>query len=173
MRSTLLPSLSLLSLASAAALPTASDTPAPAPVRILPPNWSFEIVSLKGPGCPDAKDIGRDDIYNTRLTYGSNTVDGSEIYYWFVAYPYLRAELGVTNKTWCETELQYNEFKDVQNKKKGDDYQFRLHKNGTQVIATYALDSYTKGTFSLTYGDDVVSSLSLPLPSLSSSRSSY
>jgi hypothetical protein len=131
MKSTILPTLSLLSLASAAALPTASDTPAP--VRILPPNWSFDIISLKGPGCPDSKDIGKDDVYNTRLTYGSNTVDGSEIYYWFVAYPYLRAELGVTNDTWCETELKYSEYKDVKNEVEGDDYQLRLHKNGTEV----------------------------------------
>ena len=33
---------------------------------------------------------------HTRLTYGQNTMDGSDIYRWFIAYPSLRVELGKT-----------------------------------------------------------------------------
>src|SRR3954463_2573685 len=105
MKSTLAASLTLLGLASARPAPTDD------PLRILPNNWQFEITSLKGPGCPDFGVPDSADRH-TRLTFGQNTIDGSEIYYWFIAYPALRVELGKTESTWCETELQYSEFKD-------------------------------------------------------------
>jgi hypothetical protein len=131
MKSTLAISLSLLGLASAHPAPTDE------PIRTLPNNWGFEITSLKGPGCPDfgAPEGGR----FTRLTFGQNTVDGSEIYYWFIAYPSLRVELGKTDSTWCETELQYTEYKDAKKTVEGEDYSLRLHKNGTKVSFTYML----------------------------------
>ncbi|KAF2030785.1 hypothetical protein EK21DRAFT_100259 [Setomelanomma holmii] len=131
--------------------------PAPEVIRVLPTNWQYNISSLKGPGCPD---FGADTqtAYATRLTYGQNTMDGSEIYYWFVAYPYLRVNLDEEDHVWCETELSYIEFKDLDGKIKGDDYKLRLHKNGTRVIATYDLDEGVKATFKFTYdtGDDEI-----------------
>ncbi|KAI1814684.1 hypothetical protein GGS20DRAFT_398896 [Poronia punctata] len=144
MKSTLATSLSLLGLASA------RPAPADTPVRTLPPLWGFEITSLEGPGCPDkpnSSEIG------TRLTFGSNTVDGSEIYYWFLAYPSLNVELGKTESVWCETELKYTEYKDIDKEEEGEDYRLRLHKNGTAVISTYELDDDVKATFSFTYLD--------------------
>jgi hypothetical protein len=131
--------------------------PAPEVERILPTNWQFTLTSLKGPGCPD---LGADPqkAYATRLTYGQNTMDGSEIYYWFVAYPHLRVELAEADHSWCETELSYKEFKDIDAKVKGEDYRLRLHKNGTRVIATYDLEEGVKATFKFTYdtgGDEV------------------
>jgi hypothetical protein len=126
----------LLWLAShSLALPATAPTD---PVRILPYNWEFNITSLKGPGCPDFAALQKSvetnvDAYTTRLTFGQNTVDGSEIYYWFIAYPYLRVELGGAEETWCETEVLYREFKDGMDTVEGDDYRLRLHKNGTKV----------------------------------------
>lgn len=129
MKSTLATSFCFLGLALALPAPSAqSDDPG----RVLPSNWKFEITSLKGPGCPDFNKPPSDDR-TTRLTYGQNTMDGSEIYYWFVAYPYLRVELGKTDSTWCETELQYTELKTIEDKPEAADYRLRLHKNGTKV----------------------------------------
>lgn len=130
MKSTLAASLSLLGLACAR--PAATDDP----VRILPYTWQYEITALKGPGCPD---FGKPDYdestheRHTRLTFGENTVDGSEIYYWFIAMPSLRVDLGGTDSTWCEAELKYTEYKDAKGEVEGHDYRLRLHKNGTKV----------------------------------------
>jgi hypothetical protein len=142
MKSLLSATLSLAGLV--AALP-ASD-----PGRILPANWQYKITSLRGPGCPDFgkdPDVGR----TTRLTFGQNTVDGSEIYYWFVAYPHLRVNLDDNDRSWCETELSYEEFSDQTQKTPAADYRLRLHKNGTRVIATYDLEKGVKATFKFTY----------------------
>lgn len=139
----------LLSLSSlVTALPTTQNPPQG--IRILPPAWGFTITSLKGPGCPD---FGADPEVQraTRTTFGRNTVDGSEIYYWFVAYPYLRVELGLNDHSWCETELKYTEYKDVKGEEEGEDYLFRLHKNGTSVIATYDLEEGMTAKFDFTY----------------------
>jgi hypothetical protein len=108
-----------------AALPPASRDV----VRVLPPNWGFEITSLKGPACPE---MGV-QLRETQLTYGSNTVDGSEIYYWFIAFPYLKVELGKTESLYCDVELQYREYKDGPKSEEGSDYLLRMHKNGTAV----------------------------------------
>ena len=149
MKSVLATSLSLIGLV--AALPAAEVK------RILPTNWQYSITSLSGPGCPD---FGKDPAKQrtTRLTYGQNTMDGSEIYYWFVAYPNLRVNVDDEEHSWCETELSYKEFKDVDSKVKGADYRLRLHKNGTRVIATYDLEDGVKATFKFAYdtGDDEV-----------------
>jgi hypothetical protein len=139
----------------------AATMPAPSVERILPTSWQYKITSLRGPGCPD---FGKDPevAYTTRLTYGQNTMDGSEIYYWFVAYPNLRVDLDGTQHSWCETELSYEEFGDIAQKTKTDDYRLRLHKNGTRVIATYDLDKGVKATFKFEYddgSDDTVRSL--------------
>jgi hypothetical protein len=131
-------------LAVAAALlgtSRAIPTPAPAddPVRILPYNWQFEITDLKGPGCP-ANDPSANG-WDTRPTFGSNTVDGSEIYYWFFAYPSMRANVTAKDpeaSIWCETTLRYTESNS--DKKPAADYRLRLHKNGTEEIAVYKLD---------------------------------
>ncbi|CAG5178744.1 uncharacterized protein ALTATR162_LOCUS8854 [Alternaria atra] len=112
----------------------------PNPLRILPPNWSFTISSIRGPGCPDS---GKNGTFSrtTRPTFGSNTVDGSEIYYWFIAYPWMRVDLeNGPRHTWCETTLSYKEYKDVDMIAEAEDYKLRLHKNGTKGIMTYELD---------------------------------
>jgi hypothetical protein len=87
-------------------------------------------------------------------------MDGSEIYYWFVAYPYLRASLAGESHSWCETELAYKEYTDNAAKTPASDYRLRLHKNGTRVIATYDLEQGVKATFKFAYdaGDDEVRS---------------
>lgn len=146
MKSVIATSLALVSLTSA--LPSHSADP----IRTLPFNWSFEITSLRGPGCPDFSDPSN-DYSNTRLTFGKNTVDGSEIYYWFVAYPYLRVELGGEEHSWCETVLAYKEFKDLDFKKESAEYRLRMHKNGTRAIATYDLDEGVEATFKFAYDD--------------------
>ncbi|EAT79825.1 hypothetical protein SNOG_13025 [Parastagonospora nodorum SN15] len=142
MKSTIAATLSLIY--SAIALPAAE------PLRVLPSNWQYQITSLRGPGCPDFgkdPDVGR----TTRLTFGQNTMDGSEIYYWFVAYPHLRVDLAENDHVWCETELSYEEFKDVTQTVKSADYRLRLHKNGTRVIATYDLENSVQAMFKFTY----------------------
>ncbi|TRX96537.1 hypothetical protein FHL15_002809 [Xylaria flabelliformis] len=163
MKSTLAASLSLLGLVSA--LPAPSDDP----VRRLPSYWTFNITSLEGPACPDfGHHDGADNIRSTRLTYGQNTVDGSEIYYWFIAYPALHVELGKNESTWCEVELQYTEYKDLKGETEGEDYRLRLHKNGTKVISTYELDDNVKATFNFKYLDaDVTDSYTINGPATS------
>ncbi|KAG9189405.1 hypothetical protein G6011_06273 [Alternaria panax] len=90
------------------------------PLRILPLNWSFAISFIRGPGCPK---FGQNETLSrtTRLTFGPNAVDGSEIYYWFVAYPWMR-------------------YKDVDKTAEAEEYKLRLHKNGTKGIMIYELD---------------------------------
>jgi hypothetical protein len=125
--------------------------------RTLPANWQYKITALRGPGCPD---FGQDDGNSrvTRLTFGQNTMDGSEIYYWFAAYPSLRVAIDGDEHSWCETELGYEEFSDYTQKTPSTDYRLRLHKNGTRVIATYDLEKGVKATFKFAYdtGDDTV-----------------
>lgn len=149
MKSALASSFVLLSIT--AALPTEPD-------RTLPPSWAYTISSLRGPGCPDFADPSN-TAYNTRLTYGLNTADGTEIYYWHVAYPYLRVNLEDGKEhSWCETELQYKEYKSNANTVEGNDYRLRVHKNGTRLLATYDLEDGVKATFKAIYdaGDDEV-----------------
>ncbi|KAF1834878.1 hypothetical protein BDW02DRAFT_588534 [Decorospora gaudefroyi] len=135
--------LGLIGLSTAVALP-ADD-----PERILPPNWTFEIEHLKGPGCPDQGNEGSDGRI-TRPTYGSNTVDGSEIYYWFIAYPWMRVDLAEgPSHTWCEATIKYTEYKDTEKTEEGEDYRLRLHKNGTRGIMTYDLDAGCRCTGTL------------------------
>jgi hypothetical protein len=141
--------------------PLIAALPSPNVDRILPLNWKYTITSLDGPGCPD---LGADPEAQrtTRLTYGQNTMDGSEIYYWFIAYPSLRVDLAGSKTSWCETELKYQEYKDLDQKVKAEQYRLRLHKNGTRAIATYELDAGVKATAKFTYdaGNDLVPSLS-------------
>lgn len=142
-------SLALLSTASALPTPDATADP----LRILPSCWTFAITALSGPGCPDMHPapIG----YNTRLTYGMNTVDGSEIYYWHVAYPYLRARVGADESdahTWCETTLQYTELDGcLDTAKPAAEYRLRLHKNGTRMLAAYELERGVRVEWRFTY----------------------
>lgn len=146
----------LAGIATAIAIPTPNNNVE----RILPPNWKFEIASLRGPGCPDfGADPEKERV--TRTTYGQNTMDGSEIYYWFVAYPHLRVDLAKTDHSWCETEIAYTEYKDADRTTKGDAFNLRLHKNGTRAIATYDLEEGVKATLEFKYevkkGDEVCS----------------
>jgi hypothetical protein len=135
--------LALLDLA----VPALSD----GPIRTLPPNWSFEIASLRGPGCPDQGKNGT-VARVTRPTFGSNTVDGSEIYYWFIAYPFLRVNLAEGHDhTWCQATIKYTEYKDVDRTGEGDDYRLRLHKNGTRGIMTYDLEEGVKAYWDFAY----------------------
>jgi len=153
MKSIIATSLGLAGIATA--LPYAQEAPAEV-IRTLPLGWNFTIASLKGPGCPD---FGVDDSYvrTTRLTYGRNTMDGSEIYYWYVAYPHLRVNLGEEEHSWCETTIKYKELAKWDNTEvEASDYLFRLHKAGTAAIATYGLDDGVKATLKFSYkvGDD-------------------
>ncbi|KAH7558857.1 hypothetical protein BM1_04994 [Bipolaris maydis] len=110
------------------------------PQRILPPNWSFTLSSFFGPGCPDT---GKTNplIRTTRPTHGTNTVDGSEIYYWFIAYPWLRVDLAAGPRhTWCEATVAYKEYAGTTGRVEADKYRLRLHKNGTKGLLTYKLD---------------------------------
>ena len=137
--------LSLLSLT--AALPSPSD----GPIRTLPPNWSFTLASLRGPGCPDQ---GKNGTLSrtTRPTFGSNTVDGSEIYYWFIAYPWLRVDLAAGHDhTWCQATVQYTEYKDVEKREEGEEFRLRVHKNGTKGIMTYELEEGVKAYWDFAY----------------------
>ncbi|KAH8163466.1 hypothetical protein CIB48_g4778 [Xylaria polymorpha] len=140
MKSTLVASISLLGLTSARATPTDE------PVRILPINWKFEITSLKGPGCPDFGLPDGNDRH-TRLTSGYNTMDGSEIYYWV---------------------YRYTEYKDLAGEIEGEDYRLRLHKNGTQAISMYDIDSDIEATFGFKYLDfDITDTYTLRGPTAS------
>jgi hypothetical protein len=129
--------------------------PAPDVSRFLPTNWQYKISSLHGPGCPD---FGTDPeaAYTTRLTFGQNTMDGSEIYYWFVAYPFLRVDLsnGATH-SWCETELSYTEYADLDGKEESADFRLRVHKNGTRVGAVYELEEGVRARLSTVYDGKV------------------
>ena len=97
-----------------------------------------------------------------------NTVDGSEIYYWHIAYPSLSAEIGPgvaaeKSHTWCETTLKYTELENWESAKELRDYRLRLHKNGTRVMSRYDLEEGVKAKWKFTYftddGELTVSSL--------------
>jgi len=165
MRVFFLTSLALLGTASASAIPLAKSSD---PVRILPSWWGFNIIGLKGPGCPSN---GPDTGYKTRETFGLNTVDGSEIYYWHFAYPHIKASVGGDEdeaNVWCETTLNYTEWKDAKNTVTAADYRLKLHKNGTEVIANYDLDEGVEAKWKFTYyttdDDEVVDTISVNGP---------
>ncbi|KAL6705126.1 hypothetical protein ACN47E_007231 [Coniothyrium glycines] len=144
----------------------ASPTISVDPVRTLPPNWQYTITSLHGSGCP----ANPDPLYTTRTTYGQNTVDGSEIYYWFVAYPAMRVSLsdGGTAHTWRETELSYREFADNNGEVTAEEYRLRLHKNGTRFSAVYELEEGVTARWEVRYdagkGKEIVDRLIVPGP---------
>jgi hypothetical protein len=132
--------------------PSASDNP----VRILPSWWSFNITTLSGPGCPGlpSADAGP---YVARPTYGMNTVDGSEIYYWFFAYPGLHASVGPgtpKSATWCETTLSYTETDLNGIPVPKPEYRLKPHKNGTAINAVYNLDAGVEAEWKVTYYTD-------------------
>lgn len=141
-------------------LSTATALPADNPLRILPQMWKYEIISLRGPGCPA---IDPSETYQNRPTFGQNTVDGSEIYYWFFAFPYLRASVGgdvAKASTWCETTLKYTELNSNQGLEESADFRLRLHKNGTGMVAKYDLEPGTEARWGFTYfppGEEEVS----------------
>ncbi|OAK97121.1 hypothetical protein IQ06DRAFT_281125 [Phaeosphaeriaceae sp. SRC1lsM3a] len=142
MKSAIITSLGLLGFATA--------LPATEVERTLPAGWEYKIASLRGPGCPD---FGADPekAFATRLTYGQNTMDGSEIYYWFIAYPHLHVDLADNDSSWCETEISYEEYSNYADKTPSADYRLRLHKNGTRAIATYDLEKGVKATIKFEY----------------------
>jgi hypothetical protein len=139
-------------MGSAFALP--SPTAMDGPVRILPYGWQFNITALSGPGCPD---FGQTmPTFVTRPTFGRNTVDGSEIYYWFFAYPHLRASVGPDvpeASVWCETTLSYTEY-NQQGVADVPEYRLKLHKNGTSVLAEYDLEEGVVAEWKMTYYTD-------------------
>lgn len=131
---------------------TPKDTSA---LRILPWSWNFNITALSGPGCPDFGATSPPHV--TRPTFGSNTVDGSEIYYWFFAYPHLRASVGPGTpeaSVWCETTLAYTELDKDGVAPAVPGYRLKLHKNGTQVIARYDLEEGVEAKLKFTYFTD-------------------
>ncbi|CAI6334772.1 unnamed protein product [Periconia digitata] len=150
-----------ISLAIPAPVPQSSD-----PVRILPPQWEFTLASYEGPGCPQPDGKDRE----TRLTYGQNTVDGSEIYYWFAAYPKIKAAVGDDvdeAHSWCETTIDYQEFTTYEKDKPAADYNFRLHKNASRIISTYDLEEGVTAEWKFSYkinGKEVVDELSVDGP---------
>lgn len=120
------------------------------PRRILPFLWGFDIVALKGPGCTDLDSTSE---VKTRPTYGENTMDGSEIYYWYFAYPGIQATVGgdVTEaSTWCETTLAYTEYADSK-KTPAAGYRLQLHKNGTRMLAVYDVEEGVEVNWKFTY----------------------
>jgi hypothetical protein len=131
MKSITVPISVLFSLATALPAPQAD------PVRILPWNWSWDIISHHGPGCTD----NTTSVYQTRPTFGWNTVDGSEIYFWHFAIPGMLASVGPgvdQSSTWCEITASYTERNNRDNTTAvTSDYQLKMHKNGTEVLATY------------------------------------
>ena len=96
-----------------------------------------------------------------RLIYNVDDSDGTENYHWYVAYPGLKASLDAKSKTahtWCEVTIKYSE-QDV-DKNPASDYNLRLHKNGSRIISTYALDDGVTAKWQFTYypeDDDEVS----------------
>jgi hypothetical protein len=137
-------------VAAAVGLPNPQTTSDP--IRVLPHSWRFNITSLTGPGCPDFGGTG--SVFSTRPTFGSNTVDGSEIYYWHFAYPSLRAAVGpgtVESSTWCETSLSYEELDRMRMLVPKPEYRLRMHKNGTAMIATYELEDGVMARWKFTY----------------------
>lgn len=89
-------------------------------------------------------------------------MDGSEIYYWYIAYPHLRASVGPgtpTATTWCETTLTYTELDQSGKAVVDPQYRLRLHKNGTAMLAKYDLDDGVRADWKFTYyptdGDQV------------------
>jgi hypothetical protein len=52
--------------------------------------------------------------------------------------------------TWCETTIQYTEL-DEYNGKESSDYILRLHKNGTKLITTNALNEGVTAKGAFTY----------------------
>ncbi|AEO63948.1 uncharacterized protein THITE_123413 [Thermothielavioides terrestris NRRL 8126] len=179
--SSLLPTLAVL-LGVTAALPSGSidarDSSADGPVRILPYNWQFNITALSGPGCPDFSTTG--EPFTTRPTFGSNTVDGSEIYYWHFAYPHLRAAVGADKRedsVWCETTLQYTELDEHGQPPAVPGYRLKLHTNATEMIAAYDLDEGVevnwKFTFETADGKQIVDEISIQGPRFSTEDTDY
>ncbi|KAK3368381.1 hypothetical protein B0H63DRAFT_497699 [Podospora didyma] len=150
--------LTTLSVAVAALGGTALGLPNPTatddtPVRILPQFWEFNITSLSGPGCPDFGLTDRGPFV-TRPTFGLNTVDGSEIYYWHFAYPSLRTSIepGTPSASiWCETTLSYAELDSNMVPVAKPGYHLKLHKNGTAMLASYELDDGVEAKWTFTY----------------------
>jgi hypothetical protein len=157
------PAIVALALASAASAVPAS---AAEPTRILPYNWQFELTDFFGPGCPDKgkKPEGR----QTRLTFGENTVDGSEKYNWFEAYPFMHGMVDAnknSSHTWCISTLSYVEHNDQKDATKAtEDYRLRLHKDGTEVIAHYDLDEGVQAEWYFFYIKEDYSEVQLPYP---------
>jgi hypothetical protein len=142
----LLPTTLFLTFLGASAVPQSA-----APIRVLPCSWQFEIVDLKGPGCKTPEG----SPFTTRSSYGTNTMDGSEIYYWFFAYPSMQASVGKdvsSSHTWCETTLSYKEFKGCgETGELAADYRLRPHKNATDVLAVYDLEEGVEADWKFTY----------------------
>ncbi|KAH6631226.1 hypothetical protein F5144DRAFT_531717 [Chaetomium tenue] len=150
----MLSGLSVLATLVGTAVARPSPLVADTPVRILPWSWNFEITALEGPGCPD---FGATEPRVTRPTFGMNTVDGSEIYYWHFAYPHIHLNVDAANpeaSIWCETTLKYTEL--VQSGEPADpaEYRLKLHKNGTRILANYDLEEGVEAKWTFTYDTD-------------------
>jgi hypothetical protein len=147
--------LPVLAAVMGAAVARPSPVTADNPVRILPYSWKWEIAALEGPGCPDFGATEPPRI--TRPTFGSNTVDGSEIYYWHFAYPHIRLSVDAGNpeaSIWCETTLKYTELLQGGEPALNAEYLLKLHKNGTRMLATYELDEGVEAKWTFTYDTD-------------------
>ena len=145
-------SLHILAALAGTALALPNPTTRDSPLRILPYNWRFNITSLSGPGCPDYGAVSPPFV--SRPTFGANTVDGSEIYYWYFAYPHLRASVGRGTpeaSVWCETTLSYEELDGHSAVAAEPGYRLKLHKNGTDVLASYDLEEGVEAKFRFTY----------------------
>ncbi|KAK4156096.1 hypothetical protein C8A00DRAFT_41367 [Chaetomidium leptoderma] len=144
--------LQVLAALASTALGLPSPIVADPPVRILPFNWDFKITALDGPGCPDFGQVN--PPFTTRPTFGSNTVDGSEIYYWHFAYPHFRASVGPETpeaSIWCETTLSYTELNSEGVAPEVPEYRLQLHKNGTEFLASYDLEEGVEAKWKVTY----------------------
>lgn len=146
--------LPILAAVMGAAVARPSPVTADNPIRILPFSWNWEITALEGPGCPD---FGATVPRITRPTFGSNTVDGSEIYYWHFAYPHIRLSVDAATpeaSIWCETTLKYTELVESGEPAADPEYRLKLHKNGTLILGTYDLDEGVEAKWTFTYDTD-------------------
>ncbi|KAK4040677.1 hypothetical protein C8A01DRAFT_15470 [Parachaetomium inaequale] len=164
-------SLLVLAALMGTALALPSPITAADPVRILPYNWLFNITALKGPGCPDFGQVS--PPFSTRPTFGMNTVDGSEIYYWHFAYPHIRLSVGPETpeaSVWCETTLSYAELENSDGLVPAvePEYRLKLHKNGTRMLANYELDEGVEARWKFTYAtnghDKIVDNITVAGP---------
>jgi hypothetical protein len=123
----------------------------------IPPGYEFKITSLNGPGCPDLN-ADPSKGFVTRPTSDEISVENGYyvIGYKNFAYPHLSAEIRAEQgyapaNSWCETTVQYREFKDNTTKEEGSQYALSMNVNGTKMAAAYELEEGVEATWDFFY----------------------